>query len=208
LALATVLDDLRLLTSSITSFFTITPNPEGPSPQYESTTISDKALIIQQSALNLPSIPISPLSSPSDLVHETLRITIIIYTRAITSRLPISSAYAPNLRQQVYSTIFRVRLSDWKQIPGIFLWILLVASPGSGKDALGRLLRTNENLAAIYIGLRDFGFVIDCLRTFWGVQRWIAGGVGGDEERAFNGTDNWDTITTTLSDEEIAGDMH
>lgn len=55
----------------------------------------------------------------------------------------------------------------------------MVASPGSGKDAMGRLLRTNETLAAMYTGLKDFGFAIECLKTFWVVQKWIAGSIGG-----------------------------
>ncbi len=76
----------------------------------------------------------------------------------------------------------------------------MVASPGSGKDALGRLLRTNENLAAIYIGLRDFEFAVDCLRTFWGVQRWIVGATGSDEEIVGGKATVTGDETATLSD--------
>lgn len=47
---------------------------------------------------------------------------------------------------------------------------------------MGRLLRTNETLAAMYTGLKDFGFAIECLKTFWVVQKWIAGSIGGDGE--------------------------
>jgi hypothetical protein len=177
--LAAILDNVRLLISTITNFLTIKPEPEPLILQQESTAISDQALIIHETILSLPSIPLSPSSPPADLIHEILRTTTIIYIIAISSHVPISSAYTPELRQQVYSTIFKVSLSDWKRIPGLFLWILLVASPGSGKDAMGRLLRTNETLAAMYTGLKDFGFAIECLKTFWVVQKWIAGSIGG-----------------------------
>lgn len=69
------------------------------------------------------------------------------------------------------------QLSNWKHIPGLQLWVLLLASPGSEKDPLGRLLRSHKSLATIYIGLKDFDFAVQCLRGFLGVQRWITSGV-------------------------------
>jgi hypothetical protein len=84
---------------------------------------------------------------------------------------------------QVYTTIFKVSLSDWKKIPGVYLWVLLVASPGSGKDSLGKLVRTNETLAAMYVGLNNFEFLIDCLRTFLCVQCWIVSGKGKERNK-------------------------
>jgi hypothetical protein len=181
-ALTTILDDLRHLVSSIANFVTIKGDPDPLIQQQESAAISVRALHLHDTIISLPSIPISPSSPPADLIHEILRTTTIIYATALSSHIPISSIYTPDLRQQIYSEIFKVSLSDWKRIPGLFLWILLVASPGSGKDALGRLLRTNETLAAMYIGLKDFGFAIECLKAFWVVQKWIAGAIGSDEE--------------------------
>ena len=176
--LAVILDELRLLTSSITNFFSSNPDPEALIYQNQSIIISNDALHIHKSALSLPPIPLTPLSPPSHLISEILRITTIIYTTALASSLPISSVYTPDLRLQVSSIISKVKLSDWKQIPGVFLWVLLVASPGSGTNVFGRLIRTNETLTAIYIGLKHFGLVVSCLRNFWVVQRWILNNVG------------------------------
>jgi hypothetical protein len=176
--LTTILDDVRLLTSSITNLSTIKRDPDGPLSQQQVTRgISDHAFHILQATLNLPSIPlgiISPYSPRGDLIHEILRTTTIIYTTAISSRLPLSTVCTPVLRQQVYAAILEFNLTNWKSIPGLLLFVLLVASPGSGKDAFGRLLRTHETLAAMYIGLKDFPFAVDCMRSFLGVQKWIA----------------------------------
>jgi hypothetical protein len=175
--LTTILDDVRLLTSSITNLSTIKRDPDDPLSQQQATIgISNHAFHILQATLNLPSIPlgiISPYSSRGDLIHEILRITVIIYTTAISSRLPLSTVCTPVLRQQIYAAILEFNLTNWKAIPGLLLFVLLVTSPGSGKDAFGRLLRTHETLAAMYIGLKDFSFAVDCMKSFLLVQRWI-----------------------------------
>ena len=143
-------------------------------------TISSHALRIYQATIALPSIPLTlpltPFTPRADLIHEILRTTIIIYTSAIVSRLPFSTVVSPVLRQQVYSAALEFNLTSWKSIPGLLLWVLLVISPGSGNDALGRLLRTQEALAAMYIGLKDFAFAVECLKNHLAVQKWLAGG--------------------------------
>jgi hypothetical protein len=176
--LATILDDVRLLTSSITSIGTIKCDLEDPlSQQQDTITITDHAFRILHATRYLPSIPLTPSSTPADLIHEILRTTIIIYTTAISSRLPLSIVYTPALRRQVYYSAMGFQLSNWKHIPGLQLWVLLLACPGSGKDPLGRLLRSHKSLATIYTGLKDFEFTVSCLRSFLGVQRWISGGI-------------------------------
>jgi hypothetical protein len=76
--------------------------------------------------------------------------------------------------QELYSSILRVPLTRWKEIPGIFLWILLVAAPSSGNDAQGRFLKKKMAVAGMSIGLEDFNLATGHLRAFWKVQRWIA----------------------------------
>ena len=183
--LTTILDDVRLLTSSIQNLSTVKCDSDDPFSLQQSTSdISHHAFRILHAALNLPSISlgiISPDSSRSDLIHEILRLTIINYTRAIASRLPFSTVVTPALRHQVNVAILEFNLTNWKSIPGLFLWVLLVTSPGSGKDPLGKLLRSHETLAVMYIGLKDLAFAVDCMRNFSRVQSWISAGNVGDE---------------------------
>jgi hypothetical protein len=178
--LTSILDDVRLLTSSITKLNTIKHDPDDPlSHQQYTSAITSHASRILQATLNLPSIPlgiISPFSPRGDLIHEILRTMTIIYTTAISSRLPLSIVCTPALRQQVYAAILEFNLTNWKSIPSLLVWVLLVASPGSGKDLFGRLLRSQETLAVMYVGLNDFGFTVECMRNYLGVQRFIASG--------------------------------
>lgn len=179
-ALTTILDDVRLLTSSIASLGTIKRDPDDPSPNEDTINITSHASRIYQATAAIPSIPLDlPLTSftpRADLIHEVLRTTVLIYTGAISSRLPISAVCTPLLRQQVYGAALEFNLTNWKSIPGLLLWVLFVCSPGSGQDALERLLRTHKTLAAMYVGLKDFGFTVECLKNFLAVQVWIAEG--------------------------------
>ena len=57
--------------------------------------------------------------------------------------------------------------------------------PGSRYHA-PLLLRSNVSATALYISFTDFGLAVECLRSFWMVQRMISsvkkqdGGVGGE----------------------------
>jgi hypothetical protein len=180
--LTTILDDVRLLTSSITSLGNIKAEPDDELlKQQDTSTIVGHAFRILHATRCLPSNPLTPSSTPAELIYEILRTTVIVYTTAISSRLPFSIVYTSALRRQVYHSIIGFQLSNWKHIPGLQLWVLLLASPGSGKDSLGKLLRSHKSLATIYIGLRDFDFTVRCLRNFLGIQKWIVGGVPSEE---------------------------
>jgi hypothetical protein len=73
----------------------------------------------------------------------------------------------------MYYVINEVGISNWRKIPGIFLWILLVACPG-GRAHAPMLLRSNVSATALYLSFADLGLAVGCLRAFLGVQRWIA----------------------------------
>ena len=77
------------------------------------------------------------------------------------------------MMDRLYANICAVGLSKWKDIPGIFLWILLVATPSSGGDLRGRFLRKQMACTGMALGLEDFLRGTAYLRAFWVVQRWI-----------------------------------
>jgi hypothetical protein len=64
-------------------------------------------------------------------------------------------------------------MGQWRRIPGIFLWIMLVACPGTEEDGRGRWLRRKMAVAGMQVGMEDFGVAISCLRAFWRVERWV-----------------------------------
>jgi hypothetical protein len=75
----------------------------------------------------------------------------------------------------------KVALSRWKQIPGVFLWIMLVLCPGSKNDKKGRFVRRKMAVAGLSMGFDDFQASISYLRAFWLVERWITSNKMKDE---------------------------
>lgn len=171
--IAIILDDVRFLTTTILSLSIVENSLTDPTRSESSKLIQGIACRVYDNLHLLPIIILDG-SSSTDIIYETIHISAIVYTSAIASRIPFSSAYTSELRVKLYENLWRVNLSSWKQIPGIFLWILFVACPGSGNDVQGRLLRRNASLTAIYLGFQALGFSVSCLRRLWGVQRWIA----------------------------------
>jgi hypothetical protein len=57
-----------------------------------------------------------------------------LYAQAIATHTQLSELWALPLLYEFYFLMSVVPLQKWKQMPGIFLWILLVACPGCGKD--------------------------------------------------------------------------
>jgi hypothetical protein len=176
--IASILDDVRFLTTAILSTSTSEQSPPDSTTPGSSKAIQNTALWIYEN-LNLLPITTSDESATTDIIYETIKISAVVYTSAIASLVPFSLAYTPELRAKLYQNLRRVDLSSWKKIPGIFLWVLFVACPGSGSDIQSRSLRKTASLTAIYIGFRALALSHWCLRRLWGVQRWIVN--GGDE---------------------------
>ena len=82
--------------------------------------------------------------------------------------------YTPTQLLSLLDKISAVGLARWKEIPGVFLWILLVSCPSAGNDLQGRFLKKKMAVTGMTIGMEDFRLAIGCLRAFWKVQRWIA----------------------------------
>lgn len=69
-------------------------------------------------------------------------------------------------------------MNIWKELAGVFLWILLVACPSTRGDVMGQWIQRKMAGSGMMIALKDYGLVISALRAFWRVQRWI------DKERS------------------------
>jgi hypothetical protein len=161
---AKILDDMRFLTLSITS-----PNLISSTSKIQATA---SWLNKQMEVIPIPTNISDTLEA--DPILEIIRITALTYTNCISTLTPFTDAYTPTQLFSLLDKISVVGLSRWKEIPGIFLWILLVACPSAGNDLQGRFLKKKMAVTGMTIGMEDFGLSIGCLRAFWKVQRWIA----------------------------------
>ncbi|KAE9580206.1 hypothetical protein CGCF415_v007068 [Colletotrichum fructicola] len=166
---ARVLDDVRFLTMSVTS--AAAGLATGGSPKIRST-----ASWLYDKLGNLGASRSRPTeaSSEADWVLETVRLAGLIYSWAVRSLRQISKFDDQEVLEDAYMAMRRVSLVTWKKIPGVFLWIMLVAAPNAGADAKGRFVRRKMAVTGLSIGFEDFVLGISYLKSFWAVQQWIA----------------------------------
>jgi hypothetical protein len=162
---AQILDDVRFLTLSITSPDEI---------QSSSSKIQSTALWLHNQLKSIPVLRTISEIPESELILDIIRAAALIYSKCIATLSPFTNAYTEVELLELLDKISAVGLARWKEIPGIFLWILLVACPSSGNDLQGRFLRKKMAVTGMSIGMEDFDLAIACLRAFWKVQRWIA----------------------------------
>jgi len=164
LAAADMLDDIRFLTLSVTA-----------SPNSSSTSkIQSTASWLHNRLQDLPHPRITSTSPEVDVVADTIHIASLAYTSAIMNLTPFSQSLERPMIRDLNRNLAAVPMARWKEIPGIFLWILLVMCPSSHDDVQGRWLRRKMAVAGMAIGLEEFSLGIMYLQAFWKVQRWIA----------------------------------
>jgi len=178
-----VLDDIRVLTLLITD----------TSSQSDNKAFREKAQLTASSIYKrLREVTIAGPdehaedNSDDDRVQQIIHQTAIIYTQAIIKLQPMScikSSYkTEKTLDRNIKAVYPIR---WKKMPGIYLWIMLVAAAQTTSDTIGddvddsedddrrKWLRRRLGAAAQAVGQEEFGLSIAYLRAFWLVQRWI-----------------------------------
>lgn len=162
-----ILDDMKFLTSSILTIQSAIATPQSIA-KFKAT-----ALWTHNRVAALPSITPNPSNTTQDLVYETIRLTALLYCTAITSHSPFSRICEAVMLESPWRAMWLVSMSRWKKIPGIFLWIMLVACASSKDKAHRAFLKMNIWMASMYIGLSSHEVATGCLETFLKVQKWI-----------------------------------
>ena len=164
-ASATILDDVRFLTQLISS-----RKPRSDDRiRSTATWLSSRLDSISRSA--------GPQGHPqdeTDHIQDAVHAAAIIYSWAISSAKPMSHFNDTTTRHGLFVSTQAVSLATWEKIPGIYLWIMLVACSGALPDMMGRFMRRKVSVAAAAIAFDDFPLATTMLRSFWLIQRWIA----------------------------------
>jgi hypothetical protein len=161
---AEILDDMKFLTTSILDFRAMSPTPQDLL-KFQATVLWTHNRI---SALP------SSTSNLSDPIYEALRLTALIYGAAILSRQPLSVSSTAAQFQELGEKTWHTPLTRWKKMPGILLWIILVACPCPADNKLHKkFLKMIIATVAMHIGVEHHEVAVTCMRSFLGVQRWI-----------------------------------
>jgi hypothetical protein len=167
---AMILDDIRFLTSSITKLGRLDPLEQDLTKLLATSTwIRDRIHALPDCAGLL-----NPTST--DFIYRSCRLAALVYCKAIVEHIPLSQACTFEDLKSLWECMWRVTLTEWKKIPGIFIWIILSAHQAAQDTAYGRGLKSMLKTSSFYIALENWNVVDGALMTFVGLQRWLKKG--------------------------------
>ncbi|KAI1878582.1 hypothetical protein JX265_002759 [Neoarthrinium moseri] len=110
-----------------------------------------------QASTSNRSSPSSVSMEPApDYVYQSIRLAALVYTSAIVARKPLSQSCSVADFYQVWATVWRVPLSVWKSMMGIFLWIIVVITPPSRSTPHARFVKSMLTIAALVLGIENW----------------------------------------------------
>jgi Fungal specific transcription factor domain len=170
---AMILDDMRFLLLALLHY------AEKSASQQEQMKIGTTAIWIRDRITSLPdgSAVDSPLAA--DYVYKSCRIALLIYRKAIIERTSLSRICTLQQLDHIWANMWLVKLSRWKRIPGIFLFILLSAVSAAEKAPYGKFMKRMLKGASIFMGIDHFELTDAALMAFVKLQRWLRSGEDG-----------------------------
>lgn len=117
----------------------------------------------------------TPPSEFPDPVYRMVRMTAIIYCRAILSRVPISMVCSDNEFIQIWLLTWRVPMASRRAIIGIFAWVILLLAPSCHNKAPARFVKTLAVNSLMSIAVENWHFAMEIADRSLRLQKWLKG---------------------------------
>ncbi|KAE9378250.1 hypothetical protein N431DRAFT_366674 [Stipitochalara longipes BDJ] len=171
---AAILDDMRFL------FLALIKHVEDDTREEEQRRLITTAKWVRDRIMSLPegSEVDSPLAS--DHIYRSCRIAALIYSKAIVERTPLSRVCTPQYLNLLWGSMWQVKLSRWKQTPGIFFFVLASVLSAAEDAPHGRFTKAMFRTTTSFIGLDYFELIDAALMALVKLQRWLRTGGGGN----------------------------
>ena len=167
---ATILDDMRFL------LLALVKQVDRELSEQEKTKLATTSIWIRDRIAALPGGSEAETPLATDYIYKSCRIAASIYCRAIAQRTSLSRACTLQELNHFWVNMWQIKLSRWKQIPGIFLFIILSAVSAAEDTPYGRFLKCMFKTTSAYVGI-DYWVLVDAaLMAFVKLQRWLRAG--------------------------------
>ncbi|KAK3301447.1 uncharacterized protein B0H64DRAFT_370561 [Chaetomium fimeti] len=149
----------------------------------------------QQRPIEMTPTPPPPLTPATDSdgpapdhVYQAVRLAALLYSRAIMHRRPFSLVVTADEFLRLWTTAWRVPLSTWRSLLGVFNWVLLPIVP-SGKAAQphDRFVKGMMNISLFQMGVDNWEIASAVMEAELSLQRWLGGESVGSSETGGDG---------------------
>jgi hypothetical protein len=131
----------------------------------------------QTSTPGTPSLTPSPMPEAPDYMYQIVRMTAIVYARAVRDRVAISKACTPNEFLQIWTSTWRVPLSSWKAVNGVFMWVMLSIVSSCHETPHERFVKSMLVLAIQTLAMDNWHVALDAMRAGMSLELWLRGEV-------------------------------
>lgn len=114
----------------------------------------------------------SPATEPPDYVYQAVRLAALMYSQAIKLRRPFSAIVSTDDFLQLWTTCWRVPLSTWRSLLGVFNWLLVPLIP-CGKRPHDRFVKAMLNVSLFQIGMDNWEIACGAMEGALKLQRWL-----------------------------------
>lgn len=118
----------------------------------------------------------SLVDNPPDYLYQSIRLAALMYTTAIVERKPFSITCSLHDFYQLWTTIWRVPLTVWKSMMGIFLWIEVAITPPARDTPHGRFVKSMLTIVCLNLGVDNWDATSNAMRSAIRLQAWLGGG--------------------------------
>ena len=164
---AQILDHMNFITKQVLSY------AFGETSELEWTKFMRTALGIQDRISAMSSSDRLGQGKAIDRVHETCRLSALIYVKAIVTYTPLGQACQSGELAAILAVARLVPLYIWKRMPGVWIFILLVLNPAARYHPGGKFWRSLLRISAGTIGAVDIQVSENIFEIFLIVQRWL-----------------------------------
>ncbi|KAK7409324.1 hypothetical protein QQX98_008503 [Neonectria punicea] len=183
-----------LISDRIADMPTDTPARENPNSRNNSAATTPKSTQDGQSPESCRSDKSSPSVELPDLMYRCVRMTAMIYCRAILNRTPTSAICTEMDFLMIWQAVWQVSLPTWKATIGLFVWVMLAIVPSCHKTGPARFIKTLMVAGFMTIGVDNWHIVMDLTRTAFTLQRWLAAGRHSQEDGDEKGLSGGESI--------------
>ncbi|KAK1654780.1 hypothetical protein BDP81DRAFT_88509 [Colletotrichum phormii] len=159
-------------------------SPSGPNSDSTTTSEWSSTKSHTRDASDSPTKPRSVYhqqQSP-DFMYQVIRMTALLYTRAVMTRTPLSGTCTESEFLQIWTTTWRVPLSTWNDAVGIFHWITLAIAPACHRTPHARFVKNMVTISTLTLGVENWAMAMGAASTGMRLQHWLEGQDMGEQE--------------------------
>lgn len=118
----------------------------------------------------------SVTEDPPDMVYVCVRLTALIWAKAIQRRVPTKDVCTVAEFVQIWSFAWAAGLDRWSTLSGIFAWMLIAIGPLCHSTVHARMAKTLTVATFTHIGTENWHVAADVATAALKIQAWLRAG--------------------------------